>query len=188
LNIPYEDLEGESKQEKTLALVEYARRHGRLRKLAITCRTKRSHVVWPDFPKREERPTVIHKTHLGVIISVARPALGNAAAFLDQKKIDANFLLITNVPSYDNTRFLDVGMNWEQITAAFHQTMQRVRVRFPEVRCHFFFAAPVPLAFLMGCTWGTVYQGDHVYHWHRDKDGHSYFVRVATISRALLGE
>lgn len=189
LNVTYESLAGSGKGDTVRELVDYARRNGRLADVIAYCRKMRPHVSWPTLPQGQaHQAAIVHKPDMAIVVSLAQPALGSAAAFLDKENVAANFILITNVPAYNETRLLNVDENWEEIARAFHKTMQAMRVKFPDVRCHFFFAAPVPLAFLMGCTWGTVYQGDKVYHWHRDTNNRSYFVYVGTVSRALRGE
>lgn len=180
LDIEYENLGMQTTH--SLELVEYARRHGRLADVASYCRRHRPHITWPDFPK--VRPTtIIGKTELAIVISVAQPALEKAADFLIREQIDAHILLITNVPAYDHKRFLTVDQDWNQAAQDFAHTMDIVNRKFSTSSRHFFLAGPVALIFAMGCIWGTVRIGDKLYHLDRETD--RYF-HVLTSSQKWL--
>lgn len=182
LGVPFENLAGDEFATKVQELVTYLQRRGQLASLVAYGRKYRPHTAWPDLVT----PTAVPpRDDIAVVVSLAQPALPTAAAYLDDQGIPTHFLLLTNVPSYNKTEFLGVDSDWETIGQLFFQTMQTVRLEFPKVRLHLFLAAPVALGFLLGCTWGTVYQGDCLYHLHRDEDGRSYYVQVATITRKL---
>ncbi|MCP4428785.1 MAG: protein kinase [Chloroflexi bacterium] len=48
LNVNYENLSGDTLQNKAGALIRYCRRHGLLSELMAQCRKLRPHVAWPD--------------------------------------------------------------------------------------------------------------------------------------------
>ncbi len=184
LGIPFENLVGEGYTAKAQELVTYLQRRGQLASLVTYGRKHRPHATWPDITS----PTAIpSRDNIAIVVSMAQPALPTAAAYLDDQGIPAHFLLLTNIPAYDKIQFLSVDSDWEALGQLFFQTMQTLRMEFPRARLHIFLAAPVALGFLLGCTWGTVYQGDYLYHLHRDENGRSHYVRVATISRQLRG-
>ena len=184
LGVAFENLAGDAYATKVQELVTYLQRRGQLASLVNYGRKHRPHADWPDIAA----PTAVPpRDDIAVVVSMAQPALPTAAAYLDDQDVPAHFVLLTNVPAYNKTEFLSVESDWEAIGQLFFQTMQTVRLEFPKARLHLFLAAPVALGFLLGCTWGTVYQGDYLYHLHRDADGRSYYVRVATISRQLRG-
>lgn len=182
LGVPFENLAGDEYVTKVQELVTFLQRRRQLASLVAYGRKHRPHAAWPDIAA----PTAVPpRDDIAVVVSLAQPALPTAAAYLDDQGIPAHFLLLTNVPAYDKTEFLGVDSDWEAIGQLFFQTMQTIRLEFPKARLHLFLAAPVALGFLLGCTWGTVFQGDYLYHLHRDEDGRSHYVRVATISRKL---
>lgn len=182
LGVPFENLAGDVYGTKVQGLVTYLQRRGHLANLVNYGRKNRPNTPWPNiaaptaFPARDD---------IAVVVSMAQPALPTAATYLDDQGIPAHFVLLTNVPAYNRTEFLNVDSDWEAIGQLFFQTMQKVRLEFAQARLHLFLAAPVALGFLLGCTWGTVYQGDYLYHLHRDEDGRSQYVKVATITRQL---
>ncbi|MCB8980664.1 MAG: SAVED domain-containing protein [Ardenticatenaceae bacterium] len=182
LGVPFENLAGDEFATKVQELVTYLQRRGQLASLVAYGRKHRPHANWPDIAAPTAVPS---RDDIAVVVSLAQPALPTAAAYLDDQGVPAHFLLLTNVPAYDKTEFLDVDSDWEAIGQLFFQTMQTVRLEFSKARLHLFLAAPVALGFLLGCTWGTVYQGDCLYHLHRDEDGRSHYVQVATITRKL---
>lgn len=182
LGISFENLAGEEHAARVQEFITYLQRRGQLFSLVAYGRKHRPHTTWPDIAA----PTAVPpRDDIAVVVSMAQPALPTAAAFLDDQDVPAHFVLLTNVPAYNKTEFVSVESDWEAIGQLFFQTMQTVRMEFPQARLHFFLAAPLALGFLLGCTWGTVYQGDYLYHLHRDEDGRSRYVRVATISRKL---
>lgn len=182
LGTPYENLAGEGYATKVQEFITYLQRRGQLASLVAYGRKHRPHATWPDITLPAAIPP---RDDIAVVVSMAQPALPTAAAYLDDQGVPAHFLLLTNVPAYNKTQFISVDSDWEAIGQLFFQTIQTVRLEFPKARLHLFLAAPVALGFLLGCTWGTVFQGDYLYHLHRDEDGRSYYVRVATISRKL---
>lgn len=186
LTVPYDDLPGESLRNKARELVVWMQHRGRLDDLRAACEEARPQIGWGV----SQKPVIFtQKPDVAIVVSLGQLALPNAAAFLDHAgDLDAHLVLMTNVPAYDRTQFLGVGQDWGEITAAFYGTVQKVRIQFPGARRHFFFAMPVALAFAFGCAWGTVLQGDAVYHMDRDREGNSKYVRVVTISRGLRGE
>lgn len=49
MNIPYDNIPGETRKEKTQELVLYSKRHGRLEELVKTCAIKRPNETWGDL-------------------------------------------------------------------------------------------------------------------------------------------
>ncbi len=177
LDIAYEDLVAETHLGVARELVAYARRHGRLAELTQTARRQRPHLIWPDFPQTQPA-ALAPKTDLAVVVAINQMALAGAAAFLAQNQVDAHFVLLTTMPDYRHSKALPETADWGDVVQAFSRTMQHRAVQFPGLRRHFFLAAPLPLAFALGCAWGVVNEGDHLYHWA----GETY-VQVMTVSR-----
>lgn len=122
------------------------------------------------------------KPHVAIVVAITQPALDNVAAFLDKKKIDADLVLVTNVPTYGVPikRLSDDAKEWEQTVKEFARTMEKVRREARDAKkVHIFLSAPVALTFAMGAVWGTVNEAV-VYHW----DGKTY-LPVVKVSRDL---
>ncbi|RMD47959.1 MAG: SAVED domain-containing protein, partial [Candidatus Thermofonsia bacterium] len=181
LNIPYEDLPGDSHTGKVEEIVGYMQRRQQLAALVAYGRQQRPQAAWPQITP----PDIPVRNDIAIVVSIAQPALTTVADYLDEEDIPAHFVLLTNVPGYDHTEFLGLDDDWDAVAKLFYQTTQSIRLQFPQARLHLFLAAPLSLCFLLGCTWGTVYQGDYLYHLHHDKDGRSRYVRVAVITRQL---
>jgi hypothetical protein len=178
LAIPFDDLAADTQSGYVRQLVSYGRRHGRLADMVNYCRHHRPREIWPDFPITST-PTMVVKNNLAVVISINQMALQSAAAYLAQEGINADYLLITPVPNYTQSRFLPDDQDWGPAVQDFFQTMQPGALKLPPgIRRHFFFAAPLPYTFAIGCAWGLVHQGDKLYHWNG-----SEYILVMTVSR-----
>lgn len=186
LAIEYEDLTATTRHGRIRELVGYARRHGRLADLTHYTRRQRPHATWPDFPVTDP-VAIVDKTDVAVVVSLARPALEKVAQYLAAEQIDANFVLITNVPAYDETQFLQLDLDWNLAAYEFSRTMDKMARQLAGTRKHFFLAGPMPVIFAMGCIWGTVQAGDKLYHLHRHKETEQY-VHVMTTSQAWLSQ
>ncbi len=184
LTIPYEDLGSKIHSGRAVVLVQYAQRHGRLADLVEYGRQHRSHLTWPHFPKFKPAST-LDKSDIAIIISLAQPALEKVSEFLSEENIDANILLITNVPAYDHKQFLTIEQDWNEVAKDFGQTMDVVSRKLSGMNRHFFIAGPMPLMFAMGCIWGTVHTGDKLYHLDR---GVQRYVHVLTSSQEWLSD
>ena len=177
LNIPYEDLDATTLESRILSLIGFAQRNGRLADLTNYCRRNRDHITWPDFPNVQE-VAIQPQDQLAVIVSINHHVLKPTAAFLAAKKIACNFLLITTSANFDQVVWLPDDRQWGPAVVDFYKAMHKA----PQVKRHFFFAAPVPLAFAIGTAWGLVKTGDDLYHW----DGSKY-VPVMTTTRDWKG-
>lgn len=117
-----------------------------------------------------------------MVVSIARSALEDTAVYLHKHQIEANYLLITNAPSYNRERSLDLPSETTAVVHTFYTALDRLNrhIQSPAVRKHFFLACPAALAFALGCAWGTAEEGDIVYHYQNNT-----YQPVAHISRAL---
>jgi hypothetical protein len=177
LNIPYEDLGSDTHNGRIQDLIEYGQRHGRLAELTAYCRQHRPHLVWPDFPIVQS-VSMKTKEELAVVVCINQLALQPAADYLSTHQIDCTYLLLTTVPDYSGVKWLPKDDDWSPAVQDFYLTMQKVL----KARRHFFFAAPLPYVFAIGCAWSLVNDGDELYHW----DG-SQYVHVMTSSRQWKG-
>ncbi|MCA9957426.1 MAG: SAVED domain-containing protein [Anaerolineales bacterium] len=182
LNISYEGLGETTPSGRVRALTEFAQRHGRLTDLVAYGRKTRPHVVWPDLSQISSSD-IVDKEHIAIVVSLAQPALEKAALFLQNNRINAHLILITNVPAYNKTSFLKGDEDWDDVAFHFRQTMDYALRTFPKTQRHFFFAGPMPLIFAMGCVWGTVYTGDRLYHFDRNSQN---YIHVLTSSGSWL--
>lgn len=184
LGVEYEDLAADTGHGRIRELVDYGRRHGRLAELTKYAREQRRYITWPNFPVTDP-VAIVDKTDVAVVVSLARPAMEKVAQYLAAEQIDANFVLITNVPAYDETQFLKVDLDWNLAAYEFGRTMDKMARQLAGACKHFFLAGPMPVIFAMGCIWGTVLAGDKLYHLHRHKDTEQY-VHVMTTSQGWL--
>lgn len=143
------------------------------------CKQKRSHLDWESLP-------FPNKSEIGVVVSMnPKLALHGAAEFMDMQQMDANMVLITNTPEYQQGAFLDVELDWAEVVRLLNLTIVKCKQRFPSARLHYFLAMPVSLAFAFGCALGNVHQGDMVYHFQPMNDNKNSYIHVLTINRDL---
>lgn len=122
----------------------------------------------PASKKKEpDTGTPIEKADVALLIDINRRMLLDVARYLEQQKIDADVLVVTNDPAYSDTiRFLDPDNpdEWVELVKEFNATIGKVKHTIGSARVHIFMSAPLPLAFGLGCVWGTVDEAT-VYHW-----------------------
>lgn len=176
LNVPYEDLTGPGKRDKTRELVTMLDRHGRLPDLISLATQLRPKVNWQDPPQRIGDVDVIARLNVAVVVDIARPAIRNVARYLDEVELEVNFLLLQKTQP---NQFLSPEDKWDDFVAAFAGTMDNVKHNFSEAQLHFFLSAPGALIFGLGCIWGTVDEAE-VYHYE-----HGTYYPVISISRDL---
>jgi hypothetical protein len=183
LKISYEDISGgESKQDKVIALIEYAERNGRLSSLISYCQTKREHLIWPTLPLQDNpKINAIQKPDLAVVINLAsrfrETTPGDVAAYLDSKTtLAANFCLFQNPNS---EKEIELDGQWDLLIRTFHRSLNQARQLAGAEHIHFFLSGPGPLLFAMGSVWGTV-EGAKLYH----RQANTYHL-VINISRNL---
>lgn len=176
LDIDYEDLNGRNRLDKLRELITYMQRRNRLSDLVELCQAKRPRLNWDVDRVAKSETAVQPKLNIAVVVDVARPALRNAAVYLDDAAIDANFLVFRHEQP---GTFFDVKDDWQQLAITFGDVMDRLKREFNGVKLHFFLAGPGGLLFAMGCIWGTVDEA-MVYHY----ENNTYYP-VVPISREL---
>lgn len=177
-----EKLKQTNRDVMALELILYLQRRRQLPALLQLAKAERPHENWGGVPERYESTPTLTQLNLAVVVSIARPALEDTAVYLHQKQLDANYLLITNAPAYNEERSLDLTHQTADVVHTFYAALDRLNrhIQSPAVRKHFFLACPASLAFALGCAWGTAEEGDHIYHYQN----HTYYP-IATISRSL---
>jgi len=124
----------------------------------------------------------ITKDDVAILVDISRRALVDVAAFLEQQKVDADIVMVTNDPSYGaQVKFLnpESEAEWNEITLEFKALMNKIKRAAGGKRVHIFLAAPLPLVFAMGAVWGTVDEAS-LYHWEQNR-----YQKVILISRKL---
>lgn len=117
----------------------------------------------PDETITLERPDV------AILVDLNRRMLQDVARYLDEQKIDADLIVVTNDPAYsDKVKFIDPGnpAEWTELVQEFTATMNAIKHQLGGARIHIFLSTPLPLAFGLGCVWGTVDQAT-IYHWEK---------------------
>jgi len=111
---------------------------------------------------------IVRKKNAAVVVEISRPAVQDAASFLEKKKIDANLVVIT--AAKDGSQSLD-GLDenkpkmWFEVVQEFNDAITVVKKEMGAVHMHIFLATPVALAFGLGAVWGTVDEAT-IYHWN----------------------
>lgn len=170
LGVEYQDLPGDNRSARARAFIAYLQRRGRLVEFITFCEQQRPHIRWQSKAGPASPLSHISKTDVGLILDFTRPALLEAARFLDKKGIDANLVLITNKLPYPNAGLLPVTERWDEVARNFTAATTRLGQMNSNVSVHFFVSAPGALAFGLGSLWGTVKKAA-VYH-YEDGDYH----------------
>lgn len=129
-----------------------------------------------------EKKLALTKRDVAILIDINRRMLMDVAAFLEQQKIDAELLLVTNDPAYGSqVKFIspEQPADWEELVREFNATMNEIKHALGGVRVHIFLSTPLPLAFGLGSVWGTVDEAT-VHHWEKQN-----YYPVMKISREL---
>jgi hypothetical protein len=136
-------------------------------------------------PKKKEtpgsrKPTLksgqegkVTKKDVAIVIDINHRTLTQVAEYLDSKKIDADFIVITNDPAYsDKIQMLNYKnqKEWEAILKDFASHMTKIQRAVGSARVHIFQSTPLALSFGLGCVWGTVHPGT-IYHY----EGGTYY-------------
>ncbi len=111
-------------------------------------------------------PKVTRKD-VAIVIDINRRSLTQVAEYLEARKIDADFIVITNDPTYgDQIKLLSYENpeEWNTILKEFASHMTKIQKAVGSARIHIFQSTPVALAFALGCVWGTVHPGT-IYHY-----------------------
>lgn len=111
-------------------------------------------------------PKVTRKD-VAIVIDINRRSLTQVAEYLKERKIDADFIVITNDPTYgDQIKLLgyENPEEWNTILREFALHMTKIQKAVGSARVHIFQSTPVALAFALGCVWGTVHPGT-IYHY-----------------------
>jgi len=174
LDVDIEDLNGDSRSDKILSLIEYMERREQLFLLREQCANLRPATDWG----MSDDVDIVPKSETAVVIDVARPAVQKVAAYLDAQGTKANFLVFNNKEG----GFFKINDDWEQLTITFSDVMDKVKRKFPETRIHFFMAGPGALLFAMGCIWGTV---DNAVVYHYDNGGTNTYYPMLETTRKL---
>lgn len=125
---------------------------------------------------------IVKKKNAAIVVEISRPAVQDAAHFLEKKKMDANLVVITaakgEAQSLNGLDENKPGM-WFEMVQEFSDAINAIKTEMGSVHLHIFLATPVALAFGLGTVWGTVDEAT-IYHWN----GREY-KRVLEIKREL---
>ena len=122
------------------------------------------------------------KKNVAIVVEVSRPAVQDAARFLQRKKMDANLIVVTRINKQG--QFIE-GLDeddpkvWFEMVQEFSTAIDAIKREMGAVRMHIFLATPVALAFGLGAVWGTVDEAT-IYHWNSKE-----YKRVLEIRRGL---
>jgi hypothetical protein len=114
----------------------------------------------------ESEPKVTKKD-VAIVIDITHRSLTQVAEYLDSEKIDADFIVITNDPTYGDKIKMVKPQNekeWKAILKDFASHMTKIQKTVGNARVHIFMSTPLALAFGLGCVWGTVHPAT-IYHY-----------------------
>lgn len=179
LGLDHDKFAQTNRDEMVYELLLYLKRRKQLPQLLQLVKEERPDENWGGLPERYEPTPTLTRLNLAVIVSISQLAFEGVTTYLRQQNIEANYLLITNAPAYDQKKDLTIESETEAIAHAFSTSLEKLRY-LP--KRHYFFACPTAVAFALGCAIGTVREGDFVYHFQKGT-----YCYAATISRALRG-
>ena len=134
-------------------------------------------------PRRKKKTPIPVKPDVAIVVDINRRSLTDVAAYLDEKKIDADMIIVTNDPAYrSKSVFLDptCQSDWENVVREFSTVMDGIKHTVGGARLHIFLSAPGALAFALGAVRGLVDESTIIYHWEKQ----TYFP-VVELSRQL---
>jgi hypothetical protein len=152
-------------------------------KLVAYLMTRASKTREPVTPRRKKSKPIKVKPDVAVVVDINRRSLTDVAAYLDEKKIDADVIIITNDPRYESRSvFLAPAKrdDWEHMVREFSKVMDGIKHTVGGSRLHIFLSTPNALAFALGAVRGLVDEGTIVYHW----EDRTYYP-VVVLSRKL---
>jgi len=130
----------------------------------------------------------LFKRDVAICVDINRRLFKNVATYLTAQKIDADFFLVTNDPSYSpQTTALHANDpdEWKRVVQEFNAVANQIKASVENARVHIFMSVPLPIAFGLGSVWGTV-DNATVYHWQGIPSGdESTYFPVLKVSRAL---
>lgn len=125
----------------------------------------------------------LKKQHIAIVVAITKHALGDVAAYLEKKDIDADLLVLTNTTEYGRAikPLSPKRKEWEEVVREFSIITEKIKKEAPDkAQLHIFISAPVALAYALGAVWGTVDEGALIYHWESQT-----YVPVVKVTRAL---
>lgn len=134
-----------------------------------------------DQKDAKELPA-IKKPDVVILVDINRRMLADVSRYLEEKKLDADVIIISNDPLYsDKIQFIEATDtdDWVEIVQEFSAAINGIKRTVGGAKMHIFLSTPLPLAFALGSVWGTVDEST-VYHWEKG----SYYP-VMPISRNL---
>jgi hypothetical protein len=176
LQMEYADLPGASRQDKVRELALYMQRHGRLPELLDQLQQLRPHLQWETTPMQAGAYAIEARLNLAVVVEYARPALQDAARYLDDHDVTANVVYMRHPQP---GAFLSEQESWVSLLQGIGLVLNEAKQRFSGAQRHFFLSAPGALLFGLGCLWGTVDDAE-VYHYQANT-----FHPVLPVTRAL---
>lgn len=174
LRLNYDDIDGSGRSAKIRELILKMKFDSNLPKLIDLAAQKKPKVTWDKPP---QKPKIMSKINIAVVIDIAKPALANVADYLDRHDISAHILCFRHITT---GQFLNPHKYWHDALITFNSSLLKAKNEFVGFHPHFFVAGPGALLFGFGCLWGTVDEAT-IYHYERN---HSYH-KVIDLNRDL---
>jgi hypothetical protein len=173
LNLPHEDF---SKDTFEISLLNAVRARGLNELFLRLVKKDRPNLTWeiePEFAKTES---------IAIIFSATRQPFEEAVEYTGKRVENCQYFLLTNdfLQEDPKEKQLKVDQPWDRHVVTFAKLCAKFRKKTP---IHFFFAGPSQLAFMFGCSAGTVYPGDKIYHYQPRSSTEDKYAHVGTITR-----
>lgn len=119
------------------------------------------------------------KNNIAIAVQITRPIAQHVVDYLENNKIEANFILIANQQDIKSTKELDDcdKEEWRAIVQDFREIVAKIRAEIGYAEFHLFFAAPAALVMALGAVFGNF--GDtHVYNLARKENTYREVLRL----------
>ncbi len=136
--------------------------------------------------KNKAAPDILFKKgDVAIVVEISRPAVRDVVNYLENRKIDANLVVITTVktPGDKPVKGLSESRStqWTELVQEFSVAIDKIKDEVGSERVHIFLSAPLALVFGLGAVWGTVDQAQ-VYHW-KSKGGYAPLMKITRTLR-----
>jgi len=131
----------------------------------------------------EEKYELVEKDDVAVMVQINQFLVSTTKKFLENERIDAHLILITNAEDGSSIKYLDNDkkQEWIDMVADFFDAVTKIERDWGARTFHVFLAAPAALAFALGCKM-SVQHNIRLYNWVAEERS---YVRVLTVPRDI---
>jgi hypothetical protein len=119
--------------------------------------------------------------NVAIIVQIApeRPILRSVTAYLENNKIKAHIILITNKEDPNSAKPLDDhdADEWHAIVQDLREVVTEIQTKMEAPEFHFFFTAPAALTMAFGVVFGNFWNA-HVYNWVKRENTYAKVLKL----------